>query len=179
MKYTLALCVLTVLSVFSYTAASNSFRAGKDVLSTPDSSYSGDAQLAYTVEGRKFNIKSYLNTGGKTTLVIYLNEVAKKPGGMVRINLTNYLPVEVFNILVSDKGTTHIHYKPGFTNGPTPQGIYMIGIVNYYANDATVQITTIDDKHVTGTFSGSFISDNKKTIYITNGNFDLPFKARS
>ncbi len=174
----LPLYVLIILSALSFSSASNAYKPGPKSTNTSDSTYSGDAQLSYTLNGKKFNMKTYLQTGGKTTLVIYLNEVAKKPGGFVRINLTNYLPVDVFNILVADKGTTHIlHYKPAFTH-TSPEGTYMIGTNNYYADDVTVQITAIDDKHVVGTFSGNFISNDKKTIEITNGSFDLPYKRR-
>jgi hypothetical protein len=176
MRYTIALCILTVLSIFSYTATSNSFRSGSETLIPVDSSYSGDAQLSYTVEGRKVNIKSYLNTNGKNFIALYINEVAKKDGSMVRVNLTNYLTQEVVNFLIADKGTTPIiHYRPSFTN-KTVQGEFMLKYDNYYADDATVQITAIDNKHVAGTFSGKFISDSKKTIQITNGSFDVPYK---
>lgn len=78
MKYFLALCVLTILSVFTYTAASNSFRSRSAAGLTADSTYSGDAQLSYMIEGRKVNIKSYLHTGGKNSIALYINQVIKK-----------------------------------------------------------------------------------------------------
>ncbi len=179
MRYNIALCILTALSIFSYTATSNSFRSGSETLIPVDSSYSGDGQLSYIVEGRKVNIKSYLSANGRTSIALYINEVSKKDGGMVRVNLTNYLTQEVVNFLIADKGTTPVlHYKPSFTNRTTAQGEFMLKYDNYYADDATVQITAIDSKHVAGTFSGKFISDDKKTIQITNGSFDVPFKDR-
>ncbi len=177
MRYNIALCILAALSIFSYTATSNSFRSGPEILNPADSSYSGDAQLSYTVDGRKVNIKSYLSANGKTYIALFINEVAKKEGAMVRVNLTNYLTQEVVNFLIADKGTTAIiHYMPSFTNRTTAQGEFMLKYNNYYADNATVQITAIDTKHVVGTFSGKFISDSKKTIQITNGSFDVPYK---
>jgi len=177
MKYSIALCVLTIMSVFTYTAASNSFRSGPAAGRIADSTYSGDAQLSYTVEGRKVNIKSYLQTGGKNLIALYINEVVKKEGGIVRINLTNYLTWEVVNFLVADKGTTHIlHYSPTLFNRNENQGEFMLKLVNYYADDVTVQITEMDNKHVAGTFFGKFISNSKKAIQISNGHFDVPYK---
>ncbi len=177
MKYILALCILTVLSVITYKAASNSIRSRPESMYTPDSTYFGDAQLSYTIEGRKVNIKSYLQTKGKNFTALYINQVVKKDGAMVRVNLTNSLTSEVVNFLVPDKGTTHIqHYSPTLFNRAAPQGSFMLNIDNYYADDVTVQITAMDDKHVAGTFSGKFISRNKKTIQITNGSFDVPYK---
>jgi hypothetical protein len=177
MKYFLALCVLTILSVFTYTAASNSFRSRSAAGPTADSTYSGDAQLSYMIEGRKVNIKSYLHTGGKNSIALYINQVIKIEGGMVRINLTNYLTWEVVNFLVADKGATHItHYSPTLFNRKENQGEFMLKLVNYYADDVTVQITDVDNKHVAGTFSGKFTSNSKKTILITDGHFDVPYK---
>ena len=177
MRYNIALCILTALSIFSYTATSNSFRSVSESPSKADSTYSDNGQLSYTVEGRKVNIKSYLNTNGKNFIALYINEVAKKDGSMVRVNLTNYLTQEVVNFLIADKGTTPIiHYMPSFTNKTTAQGEFMLKYDNYYADNATVQITVIDNKHVAGTFSGKFISDSKKTIQITDGSFDVPYK---
>jgi hypothetical protein len=177
MKYILALCILTILSVITYKATSNSFRSRPESIYTPDSTYSGDAQLSYTIEGRKVNIKSYLQTKGKNSIALYINQVVKKDEAMVRVNLTNYLTKEVVNFLISDKGTTHIlHYKPTLTNEAVPQGTFMLTYVNYYADDVTFQITAMDNKHVAGTFSGKFLSGNKKTIQVTNGSFDVPYK---
>jgi hypothetical protein len=177
MKYIFALCILLVCSVFAYRASSNSFRSGTESVSTPDSTYSGDGQLSYTIGDRKVNIKSELHTGGKTFIALYINEVTKKQGGMIRINLTNYSTQELVKFLVADKGTTHIlHYLPSFSESGN-QGEFMLKYDNYYADDATVQITAMDDKHVAGTFSGNFISTRgKKTIQITNGSFDVPYK---
>jgi hypothetical protein len=178
MKYMLALCALTTLSVYAYTGFSNV--SGPKTISAypPDSTYSGDGLLSYTVEGRKVNIKTTLHTDGKNFIALYINEVDKKDGAMVRVNLTNYLTQEVVNFFVADKGTTHIlHYTPSFTNGNTAQGEFMLKYNNYYAEDATVQITALDNAHVAGTFSGKFISHSKKTIQIINGSFDVPYKS--
>jgi hypothetical protein len=178
MKYILALCSLTILSVFAFTATSNSFKSGPQTVDAQDSSYSGDGQLAYTMDSRKVNIKTYLQTGGKNFIALYINEVAKKDGGLVRVNLTNYLTQGVINFLVSDKGTTHIlHYTPSF-NQTVIQGEIMVKYENYYADDVTVQITAMDNKHVAGTFSGKFLSSKKKTIQITDGSFDVPYTDR-
>lgn len=96
---------------------------------------------------------------------------------MVRINLTNYLTWEVVNFLVADKGATHItHYSPTLFNRKENQGEFMLKYNNYYADDVTVQITDVDNKHVAGTFSGKFTSNSKKTILITDGHFDVPYK---
>jgi hypothetical protein len=177
MKYIFALCILTVCSVFAYRASSNSFNSGQQLASPPDSSYSGEGQLSYTIGDRSVNIKSELHTGGKTFIALYINQVIKKEGGMIRINLTNYNTKEVIKFLVADKGTTHIlHYLPSFSDTGN-QGEIMVKYENYYADDATVQITAIDDKHVAGKFSGTFISSKtKKTIQLTNGSFDVPYK---
>ena|ERR1700722_6545223 len=179
MKYILALCGLAILTVYSYTAASKSFRPEPESAYSPDSTYSGDAELSYSIESRKVNIKSILRTDGKNFIALYINEVAKKEGNMVRVNLTNYLTQEVINFLVADHGTTHIqHYTPSFTNRTSAQGEIMLKYENYYADDVIVQITGLDNKHVAGTFSGKFISDHKKTVQITNGSFDVPYKGR-
>ena len=143
-----------------------------------DSSYAGDASLSYTIGDRQVAIKNYLVTGGKNWIALFLNKVVNKTAdGTVSINITNYLSKEVFNFIVANKGSTSIlHYSPSLAETKN-KGTYMSPkYVNYYADDVTVNITSINAKRVAGTFSGKFIDNDKKSVInITDGKFDVPF----
>ena len=142
-----------------------------------DSTYTGDAKLAYTVEGRKVNIKNLLHTEGKNWIALFMNEVSSNTTDhLIRINLTNELTREVFDFVVNDKGpTTFTHYQPSLSNFRGKTSSYMgLKYQNYYADDVTISITSSDATHVTGTFSGKFKGD-KGTVQITDGLFDVPF----
>lgn len=143
-----------------------------------DSSYTGDASLSYTIGDRQVAIKNNLVTGGKNWIALFLNSVVNRTaGGLVKINITNYLSKEVFNFTVANKGTTSIlHYSPSLAETKNKASYMSPKYVNYYADAVTVNITSINATRVAGTFSGKFIDNDKKSgINITDGKFDVPF----
>ncbi len=147
-----------------------------------DSTYSGDAQAAYIIEGRKVNIKSNLQADGQTIIALHVNQVIRiEKTNFVRVNFTNSLTHEVFDFVIADQGRTVVrHFKPRLTNGDKIKAVYMSSdLVNYYAETVKIAVTSMDARHVTGTFSGKFIADDGKAIHISSGHFDMPFKSGS
>jgi hypothetical protein len=147
-----------------------------------DSSYFGNAQVSYTIKGRKTTIKNILQTEGQNIKALHLNVVSLIPKkGLVRVNFTNSLTHEVFDFVVADKGITVIqHYKPTLTiEEETNRAVYMSEkLVNYYADHCTVEISMADEKHVVGKFSGQFVADDGTRIYIKEGSFDIPINEK-
>ncbi len=173
------LCTITVLSACSGNASEKTGTANTatDTDASGDSSYTGNAKLSYTVEGRKVNIRNLLHTGGKNWIALFMNEVSSKTADhLIKINLTNELTKEVFNFTVNDIGaTTFTHYQPTVFNLRGKTATYMgLKYQNYYADEATISITSSDATHVTGTFSGKFKGD-LGTVQINDGLFDVPF----
>ena len=166
------------LAAFSEPQPADPVKNNKLLFHSPDSTYSGDGELKYAIEGRKVDIKDYLITGGKNWIALFLNEVSENAAtGLVTVNLTNYLTKEVFHFVVADKGsTTFTHFQPSLANFRGKTATYMSPkYQNYYGDDVLVVITGRDDKHVTGTFSGKFKSKDGKIVQI-DGRFDTPYK---
>jgi len=142
-----------------------------------DSNYLGDAQVSYTINGKKTSIRNILQTEGQDIKALHLNVVGLIPNkNWVRVNFTNSLTHEVFEFVVADKGTTIIqHYRPKLTVQEEQKAAYMSGnLVNYYADKCTVEISIADEKHVVGKFAGQFVADDGTRIYIKDGHFDVP-----
>jgi hypothetical protein len=145
-----------------------------------DSTYSGDNSFSFQVNGRKVAIKDYMHKGdGKNYIALYRNKVANDPAtGLVSIEVTNELSSEVFNLNITNSGTTKVlHYGPSlatFADKKTKSAEYMSPkYKNYYGDEVTVTITAVDATHVAGTFSGKYLSDDKEPMDITDGQFDL------
>ena len=81
---------------------------------------------------------------------------------------------------MADKGTTVIqHYRPKLTVQEEKKAAYMSGnLVNYYADNCTVDISIADEKHVIGKFSGTFVADDGTRIVIKAGSFDIPINLK-
>jgi hypothetical protein len=170
-----------LLSFFIYPTAG--FCAGTSSCpnAVTDSNYFGNAQVSYTIHGKKTTIKNILQTEGQNINALHLNVVSLIPkNNLVRVNFTNSLTHEVFDFLVADKGTTIIkHYKPRLTVQEEKKAAYMSGnLVNYYADYCTVEITIADEKHVVGKFAGEFVADNGSRIIIKAGSFDIPINEK-
>jgi hypothetical protein len=147
----------------------------------PDSTYFGNAVVSYTINGKKTTIKNILQTDGENIKALHLNVVSLIPkGNLVRVNFTNSLTHEVFDFLVADKGTTVIkHYKPRLIVQEEKKAAYMSAkLVNYYADNCTVDISMADEKHVVGKFAGYFVADDGTRIYIRDGSFDIPINEK-
>jgi hypothetical protein len=178
MRLLYLLIVVFLIAAFSKPQPSNPEKTSKPIFHSPDSSYSGDAELIYSVDGRKVDIKDYLVTGGKNWIALFLNEVSENTEtSLVTVNLTNYLTKEVFHFVVADKGsTTFTHFQPSLANFRGKTATYMSPkYQNYYGDDVTVVITGRDNKHVTGTFLGKFKAKDGKIVQI-EGRFDTPYK---
>jgi hypothetical protein len=146
-----------------------------------DSNYFGNAQVSYTIKGKKTIIKNILQTNGENIKALHLNVVGLiSNSNLVRVNFTNSLTHEVFDFIVTNKGTMVTqHYKPKLTVQEEKKAAYMSGnLVNYYADNCTVDISMADEKHVVGKFSGAFVSDDGTRIKITSGSFDIPINER-
>jgi hypothetical protein len=147
----------------------------------PDSSYFGNAVVTYTIKGKKTTIRNILQTEGQNITALHLNAVSLIPKqGLVKVNFTNSLTHEVFEFVVADKGKTVIqHYKPRITVQEEKKAAYMSeNLVNYYAENCTIDISMANEKHVVGKFSGDFISDDGKHVHIKRGSFDIPISER-
>ena len=147
----------------------------------PDSTYFGNAVVSYTIKGKKTTIKNILQTEGENIKALHLNVVTLIPKqGLVRVNFTNSLTHEVFEFVVADKGKTVIqHYKPKITVQEEKKAAYMSGnLMNYYADNCTVDISMADEKHVVGKFSGEFVADDGSRIVIKAGSFDIPINQK-
>ena len=146
-----------------------------------DSNYFGNAQVSYTINGKKTTIKNILQTEGENIKALHLNVVGIIPNtNLLRVNFTNSLTHEVFDFVVANKGITVIqHYKPKLTVQEEKKAAYMSGnLVNYYADNCTVDISMADDKHVVGKFSGAFVADDGSRIVIKAGSFDIPINQK-
>jgi len=164
---TLAIAILLLPSCANNSAATPS-------TATPASGDNGNGTLTYTVDGTKTVVTPPAST-------IYINEVSHNAAkATVKIKVTIFPMGELFDFVAADKGTTNIeHYKPSF--GEEKAGATYLSAKgrNYYGDHASVTISTIDAAHVAGTFSGTFVDDDNKSVTITDGSFDLPFKADS
>ncbi len=148
---------------------------------TPDSTYFGNAVVSYTIHGKKTSIKNLLQTEGENIKALHLNVVGMIPNtDLLRVNFTNSLTHEVFDFVVANKGTTVIqHYKPKLTVQEEKKAAYMSPkLVNYYADNCTVEIIVANEKHVTGKFSGVFVADDGTRIKIKSGSFDIPINEK-
>ncbi len=175
--------IMLFILVFSVINPSDGFCSGMASYQRPitDSNYFGNAQVSYTIHGKKTTIKNILQTEGQNINALHLNVVSLIPkNNLVRVNFTNSLTHEVFDFLVADKGTTIIkHYKPRLTVQEEKKAAYMSGnLVNYYADNCTVEITIADEKHVVGKFAGEFVADNGSRIIIKAGSFDIPINEK-
>jgi hypothetical protein len=177
MRIMLFILVSSVLNPFAGLCSGIAFRPN----AIPDSNYFGNAQVSYTIRGKKTTIKNILQTEGQNITALHLNVVSLFPNeGLVRVNFTNSLTHEVFDFVVADKGTTIIHhYKPSITMEVEKRAAYMSEkLVNYYADYCKIEITAADEKHVAGKFSGQFIADDGSRIKIRNGRFDIPISEK-
>jgi len=168
---------LFIISPFIARCAENSYSTRP----VTDSTYFGNAVVSYTIKGKKTTIKNILQTEGQNIKALHLNVVSLIPKqGLVRVNFTNSLTHEVFELVVADKGRTVIqHYKPRLTSQEEKKAAYMSGdLVNYYADYCTVDISMANDKHVVGKFSGEFVADDGKRIVIKAGSFDIPINEK-
>ncbi len=147
----------------------------------PTAIISGMPQVSYTINGKKTTIKNILQTEGENIKALHLNVVGLIPNtNLLRVNFTNSLTHEVFDFVVANKGTTVIqHYKPKLTVQEEKKAAYMSGnLVNYYADNCTVDISMADEKHVVGKFSGAFVADDGSRIVIKAGSFDIPINQK-
>jgi len=169
MKHLLLLSVLAAVVLFPASCANNSNAAATAPVSSGDD---GEGSLAYTVDGTRTVVK-------RPSSSIYLNEVSHNVAkGTVRIEVTIFPVGELFNYVVSDKGTTDVvHYTPSFGEEKVV-ATYMSGAGrNYYGEHVSVTISALDAAHVAGTFSGTFVGEGK-TVSITDGSFNLPMHAK-
>jgi hypothetical protein len=156
-----------------------------------DGTFTGDYSLAYTIDGKHTAIKNILKKGGKNIAALFINEVTNDDAhGMIKLELTNELSAEFFEFHVANKGSTNIlHYTPSFSDNQN-KAVYLSqtgfrGIshpANFYADSVTVTISSVSASHVTGTFSGKFISDEQdksQTVFISDGSFDVPIKPET
>jgi hypothetical protein len=133
---------------------------------------SDEGKLSYTVDGKKVVVN-------RPAITIYLNEVSHNTAkGSVKIRVTIFPAGELFDFLVAEKGTTNIvHYKPSFGENKV-EAVYLSPEGhNYYGDHVSVNISSLDGTHVSGTFSGTFTAEGK-TKTVTDGSFDLPMQAK-
>jgi hypothetical protein len=146
-------------------------------------------KLTYTIDGKQTAIKNFLHRDGKNFIALFINEVTNDDAhGILKLGLTNELTAEYFEFEVANKGTTNIlHPSLGDTKN---NGVYLShtgfhGIThpaNFYADSITVTINNANASHVTGTFSGKFITDEEvanKDVMISDGSFDVPIKPKT
>lgn len=160
------------------TAASTTSSTNAD---NTDGIFLGDNSLEYTIDGKHVSIKDLLQKGSENLVALYLNKVNNNTTtGMLRVNMTNEISKEVFNFNIANSGTTTIlHYSPSlsnFSNKKNNEAEYMSPkYQNYYGDSVTVTITEINASHVTGKFSGRFLSGDDKPVAleITDGSFNL------
>jgi hypothetical protein len=133
----------------------------------------GEGSLAYTIDGNKNVIKRPASS-------IYINEVSHNAAkGSVRVRVTIFPSAELFDFIVADKGTTNVlNYQPSFGEEKVVATYLSHAAQNYYGQNVSVTINTVDATHITGTFSGKFVSDEHKSVTVTDGSFDLPMKAK-
>ncbi len=166
----------TFLSTCLLVACSNNNAANnnKDSVGATSSnsaiSSNGNSSFSYTINGNKVDVKS-----------LYVNEVKNNTAdGRLKFQVTNTPTSEVFSFSVANSGTTNVlHYTPSLTETKN-QATYMSHkYKNYYGDSVTVTITGIDASHVTGTFSGKYLSDDDtpEPLVIADGSFDIPITA--
>lgn len=158
-----------------------------------DGTYDGKWSLTYTIDGKRTAIKDYLHKDGKNYMALYINSVTNDEAhGTLKLELTNELTAEFFKFRVVNKGTTNIpRYNPSIDDTHMNNGVYLShtgfrGIshpANFYADSVTVTINSIDASHVTGNFSGNFITDEGQdghhSVMIADGSFDVPIKPEA
>ncbi len=174
--------LFTPLALFLFSCGGNSTAAGSAATPTTggDSTYEGKGSLVYTIDGRHAAIKDYLVTGGKNWIALVVNNISpNQANGTVKVNLTNYVTKEVFDLVAADKGATSvIHFSPG-KNYTKEQATYMSPkYENYYGDSVSITISALDANHAAGTFTGIFLSDDGKKVRITDGSFDIPIPAK-
>lgn len=132
----------------------------------------GEGSLAFTIDGTKVVVKRPASS-------LYINEVSHNTTkGSVKIKVTIFPSGQLFNFLVADKGTTHIvHYTPSFEEQKVVAVYLSSEGHNFYGDQVTVTISSLDAAHVTGTFSGTFTAEGK-TVTLKDGSFDLPLRAK-
>jgi hypothetical protein len=167
---TLAITATLATAILSMTSCANNSAATPSA-ATPAAN-TGNGTLSYTVDGTKTVVSPPAST-------IFINEVSHNTAkGSVKIKVTIFPMGELFDFVVADKGTTNIeHYQPSFQEEKVGATYLSAKGRNYYGDHASVTISTIDAAHVAGTFSGTFTGDDNKSVTITDGSFDLPFKA--
>ncbi len=169
--------VIIFLACLLFACSSNSSTSvGKGATSNATSdnskggSSNGNGSFSYTIDGNKVDVKS-----------LYKNEVKNTADGRVYIEVTNSATSEVFKFSIANTGTTTVlHYSPSlsnFSDKKSNSAEYMSPkYKNYYGDSVTITITSIDATHVSGTFSGKYLSGDDKPVplEITEGSFDLP-----
>ncbi|MDP4216080.1 MAG: hypothetical protein Q8927_07745 [Bacteroidota bacterium] len=132
----------------------------------------GNGRFAYTLNGTRIVVQRPASS-------LYINEVSHNAAkGLVKIKVTLFPSAELFDFVVADKGNTNIeHYTPTFEEDKV-RAVYLTHLGhNRYGDHVSVQISALDDAHVVGTFSGTFV-DEGETVTITDGQFDLPMRAK-
>ncbi|MDB5156016.1 MAG: hypothetical protein JWR50_723 [Mucilaginibacter sp.] len=164
-------CILFACSSNGSASAGNGGASNATSDNSGGGSSNGNGSFSYTIDGNKVDVKS-----------LYINGVKNLAGGRLKIEVTNTPTSEVFNFSIANTGiTTVLHYSPSlsnYTDKKSNEAEYMSHkYKNYYGDSVTITITSIDATHVAGTFSGEYLSDDKKPVplEITDGSFDLPF----
>ena len=169
--------IVIVFSTCLLIACSNNNAAhnGKDssgaTTSNSDvSSSNGNGSFSYTINGSRVDVKN-----------LYINETKNDvANGRLKFEITNSATSEVLSFSVANSGTTTVlHYSPSLAETKN-QATYMSPkYKNYYGDSVTVTLTGIDASHIAGTFSGKYLSgdDTPAPLVITDGSFDIPFKA--
>ena len=88
-----------------------------------------------------------------------------------------------FRFSIPDK--TGSFTKKDRDDQPFDISLHFLGgdLSGYGAEDVTVNIISVNDKNVTGTFSGKFLlgvdspNGTKKEVTVTDGKFDVPFST--
>jgi len=163
--------ILFACSSNSATPVSKGEASNAPSVNSGGGSSNGNGSFSYTIDGNKVDVKS-----------LYINEVKNVADGRIFIEVTNTSTSEVFKFSIANTGTTTVlHYSPSLSNFSDKKNNvaeYMSHkYVNYYGDSVIATITGIDVKHVSGTFSGKYLSDDDKPapLEITDGSFDLPF----
>ncbi|MGH2646617.1 MAG: hypothetical protein ACRDE8_03575, partial [Ginsengibacter sp.] len=149
------------------TSASNTKTASADLDLT-----STAGSFSYTIDGKRVETVNNVQHAN-----LFINEVSNDAANaMLKIQVTCE-GSNVFDFDIANSGTTAINNsKPslsGFANKKTKGATYMDGKTyrNLYAVSVTVNIASIDDSRVKGTFSGTFKaeqSDGGATANITD-----------
>lgn len=140
----------------------------------------GPGTFTYTIEGIKYALQLHPEAGPHPTL-LYINNAVVDTSGTVRVEITSTVNSDLFKFKIAAKGTTTVlHYRPSFESKDMSAEYlrYKTGTV-FYADSVAVTITAADGGHIAGSFSGTFIAENKNnaaggTVVVTEGAFDLP-----